>query len=270
MTTPAETERPRIRAFSHQSTNRAVFDIVRPLLGAAVRVLDVGAGEGFFSKVVGDHLQSRGIAPPTVLAACDVAPEIFRYDEIPCNRVAADGTLPYADESFNVVCSLEVLEHVEDQFAFCREIMRVLKPGGTAVLSTPNVLNMNSRYRVLHSGFATLFNPVSLSGRDALHTSGHIHPVSYYYVALAMHRAGAATVTVAFDRFKRSALALLFLTWPVVLLGHIGFRLKLRRKQPDVLRDNLHLLGQMQSFRMLTSRSIVVLATRAPAFAGRG
>ena len=45
--------------------------------------LDVGAGEGYFSKMVGDRVQAElGQAPATVLAACDLFPEFFRYSGV--------------------------------------------------------------------------------------------------------------------------------------------------------------------------------------------
>lgn len=226
-------------------------------------MLDVGAGEGYFARVVGEYLAATTGAPPrTALSACDVTPEIFRYQGVSCDRIDEGGRLPYPDASFDVVCSLEVIEHVEDQFAYCRELLRVAKPGGTIVLSTPNVLNMNSRLRILHSGFATLFNPLLLSSVDVVHTSGHIHPVSFYYIAYALRRAGASRIGVTFDRTKRSAVGLLVLFSPLVLLGNLGFRLKLRRKQRQVVRENAEWLGMMRSVGMLTSRSVVVQATK--------
>ncbi len=48
--------------------------------------------------------------------------------------------LPFADGAFDVVFSNEVLEHVEDDRAACREIARVLRPGGRAVIFVPNRL----------------------------------------------------------------------------------------------------------------------------------
>lgn len=95
----------------------------------------------------------------------------------------------------------------------------MLRPGGRAVISTPNVLNMNSRYRQLHSDFATLFDPLSLSSQDVVQTSGHINPVSYYDLSYALTHAGAREVQVTYDRFKRSALVPLALFSPFLVLG---------------------------------------------------
>lgn len=50
----------------------------------------------------------------------------------------AGGQLPVADESVDIVLSFEVLEHVSDETLALREIHRVLKPGGEAVISVPN------------------------------------------------------------------------------------------------------------------------------------
>ena len=264
MTMQSDSETTEIRPISHRSTNETVFRLTAPNAHPGARILDLGAGEGFFSKMLGDFVQAQhGVEPASVVSACDVAPEIFRYGRLECERIADDGKLPYQDHTFDIVCSLEVIEHVEDQFAFCREIMRVLRPGGLAILSTPNVLNVNSRVRILHSGFATLFDPLPLSTVDAVHTSGHIHPVSYYYLSYALRRAGAASVAVTFDRLKNSARFLRAIFWPLIAIGNAGLRFRLRRKRPLVFAENRPLLDDLWSGGMLISRSIVVTAQKA-------
>jgi 2-polyprenyl-3-methyl-5-hydroxy-6-metoxy-1,4-benzoquinol methylase len=42
------------------------------------------------------------------------------------------------DEEFDMVVSVEVLEHVEEDDLFVREVARVLKPGGAFLMTTPN------------------------------------------------------------------------------------------------------------------------------------
>ncbi|MDN3203291.1 class I SAM-dependent methyltransferase [Algoriphagus sediminis] len=43
------------------------------------------------------------------------------------------------DSSFNTVVSFQVIEHIQDDKLFLEEIYRVLKPGGIAIISTPNI-----------------------------------------------------------------------------------------------------------------------------------
>jgi SAM-dependent methyltransferase len=117
-----------------------------------------------------------------------------------------NGRLPFADASFDVVLSIEGIEHLEDRFAYLRELHRVLKPQGTLILTTPNIVGLRSRVRFLGSGFyhrdsrplreteRDPFHHIALSTladlRYALHTSGfrltkvshtHIKPVSFLY-----------------------------------------------------------------------------------------
>ncbi|MCC5921647.1 MAG: class I SAM-dependent methyltransferase [Cyclobacteriaceae bacterium] len=70
-----------------------------------------------------------------------------------------------ADESADVVVSFQVIEHIEDDLGFLKEIYRVLRPGGTALLTTPNQsmsLTRNPWHirEYLADEFATLLNAV--------------------------------------------------------------------------------------------------------------
>ena len=252
-----------IRPISHQSTNDKVFSLVQPHLRPGARVVDVGAGEGYFSKMVGDRVTSTlGGAPSDVLAACDLFPQFFRYDGVTCDPINPDGSLPYADASFDVVCSLEVIEHIQDQFAFARELCRITKRGGIAIVSTPNVLNLNSRVRYLHSGFTVLFDPLLVSSDDPRHTAGHINPVPYWYLSYQLRRAGFSTVVAHYDRFKTSARLLLALWAPLIVLGNAMFRGRLSRKKRDVVSENESVLREQWSTAMLTSRSVIAVAKK--------
>lgn len=103
-------------------------------------LLDVGCGRGFLLN----HLADAGL---TGLAGVDV------YDDVASERFAyarGDVTerLPFDDATFECVVAGEIIEHVPDPDSLLREIRRVLVPGGTLVLSTPNMVSWANRVLV--------------------------------------------------------------------------------------------------------------------------
>lgn len=52
-------------------------------------------------------------------------------------QVANIGDLPYADNSFDLVCALDIIEHLENDRKALDELCRVARPGATLLLSTP-------------------------------------------------------------------------------------------------------------------------------------
>lgn len=97
------------------------------LSGAAV--LDVGGGPGYFA----DAFRAAGASYAGVDP--DVG-ELTARGEVGTNTVCASGLcLPFADESFDLTYSSNVLEHVSDPEAMAREMVRVTKAGGTVLIS---------------------------------------------------------------------------------------------------------------------------------------
>jgi SAM-dependent methyltransferase len=115
-----------------------VVDRYRPLAGA--RVLSSGCGFG------GSLLAYRDAGAATVTGV-EVDPEYVRFSqlrtaELPEAEVlAADGgPLPFPDDAFDVIESMDVIEHTEDDRAYLAELARVLAPGGLILMVTPNRL----------------------------------------------------------------------------------------------------------------------------------
>lgn len=67
-------------------------------------------------------------------------------------------TLPFCDDAFDIVLSTQVFEYVTDPFQAAREIYRVLKPNGLAILSAPALFPPygDARWRIMPAGWKTL------------------------------------------------------------------------------------------------------------------
>jgi len=73
------------------------------------------------------------------VAGCDPDPAVLKNAQLDHAAVMdIPNAIPFPDESFDVVYSDYVLEHVECPEAFLREVIRVLKPGGSFFFRTPN------------------------------------------------------------------------------------------------------------------------------------
>jgi SAM-dependent methyltransferase len=249
----------KIRSYSHRKTNQKIFELVASGDLSHQKIVDVGAGEGYFSAMLGEHLKAQyAIEPSSALRACDLYPEQFKYPGVPCDRIDLQMNLPYQDNSFDCVCCIEVIEHIEDQFRLIRELYRIARPEGRVIVTTPNVLNINSRIRFMHSGFGLLYNPLPLSTKDPVRLAGHVHPISFYYLAYIFHHAGFAKTKVHYDKTKRSAVLWAAALYGIIGLAHLGFCLGRRHKNRQIYEENKQLVANINSLRMLTSRTIIM------------
>lgn len=108
------------------------------------KVLDLACGTGFLSR----FLKSR--SPELDVYGID-----FSYVAIDFNlKYTGDKEhykegevykIPFPDNMFDFVIGGEILEHLEEPDKFFKEIFRVLKQGGTMILSTPNI-KKNKQY----------------------------------------------------------------------------------------------------------------------------
>jgi SAM-dependent methyltransferase len=106
------------------------LELVLPLLPRGAKILEVGAGAGWQARA----LAERGYA----VEAVDTEGGGYEQERIWPVAMYDGHVLPFADETFDVVFSSNVLEHIPHVEQFQRELQRVLKDGGAAVHLLPS------------------------------------------------------------------------------------------------------------------------------------
>jgi len=98
------------------------------------RFLEVGSGMGHLTGQLEDAFSTFG---------CDInhwavkkSREVVHKSEL---QTASAQELPFKDDSFNVVIIKHIVEHLPDPKKAIEEIARVMEPGGTLILATPNL-----------------------------------------------------------------------------------------------------------------------------------
>lgn len=136
-------------------------------------ILDVGCASGFFLESLGEKWERHGLELFQVAAERARARGGISIHE--CDIASAG----FANESFDVVCSFDVVEHMAEPMPFFREVRRILKPGGWLLLGTGDSRSFGAR--LAGSRWAYLAIPEHLSFfnarslREALGKAGFLH-----------------------------------------------------------------------------------------------
>ncbi len=126
-----------------------IFDILSNF--RASKILDAGCGEG----VLVEELKMKGYN----IEGIDLN---YESEFVKRGNIIS---LPYDDNSFDLVLLLDVLEHLpyDQQYKALSEIKRVLKNNGILIMSFPNIANLSSRIKFL------LLGKLSRTDKDIFH-----------------------------------------------------------------------------------------------------
>ena len=118
-------------------------------------LLDCGCNDGEFTiekaKIIGtNNIYGIDILIENVLASQARGIKVYHHD--------LNVILPFADESFDVVTASRIVEHLSNTDQFIQEIYRVLKFGGYAVISTPNLGSLHNILYLLFGKQPTVVN----------------------------------------------------------------------------------------------------------------
>jgi SAM-dependent methyltransferase len=120
----------------------ATLSILRRLATPGAVVLEVGSNDASF----------RGDFAGTDWTTVDK----FGCPDIRIDVSGPEVKLPFDDGSCDLVVCTEVLEHLTMGGPLVREMARILKPEGTAVISVPNIASLKSRIKVFFGGLPNM------------------------------------------------------------------------------------------------------------------
>lgn len=163
------------------------------------KLLDAPAGEGALSQRL---RQSHNVIP------VDIDEKYFRLTGLPFKRVDLNKPLPFDGSSFDYVVSIEGIEHLENPFLCIREFSRVLKAGGSLILTTPNIMSVKSRTRFLFYSYHDFFRFIK-PGENFRHNlpeyeHEHINPMTLMELRYAMQKSGLSIVRILTNRFVKA------------------------------------------------------------------
>jgi len=120
----------------HIARYEAAQDIVKDKI-----VLDIACGSGYGTSLLSKYAK-RITGVDISNDAVNFANKEYCGDNIIFKK-SNGKTIPFEDDSFDVVTSFETIEHINEYEFFMAEIKRVLKPNGLFILSTPNKLEFS-------------------------------------------------------------------------------------------------------------------------------
>lgn len=119
-------------------------------LQRGVRVLDIAAGEGALAQQLLDA--GMRVSVTTWNDKCRLEVPTYRINLDHPFALSDVGSLPY-----DLVCSIEIIEHLENPARFLRDVARLVVPGGMIILSSPNVESAQARLQWLLRGYPLIF-----------------------------------------------------------------------------------------------------------------
>jgi len=188
----------------------------------------------------------------------------------------ANQPIPLGGSVFDYVLSREGIEHLENQMGFLRECARVLKPGGTIVLTTPSLMHLSARFSLFLTGQRNLRRGLvnEIQTLRVAHGSriyhGHAFPLDYFRARYMLRLAGFAKIEVFTDRFSPTAIAaapLVPLLYAAMKFSAAQAARRSRKRGETPPRDDVtrEIIGHVLSPALLFGKRMIIVAEKAAA-----
>lgn len=175
--------------------------------------LDVPTGGGAIAKYMQEDLGLQ-------VYCSDIDASKYDY-EAPFQAADLSHKLPFADESFDLTICMEGLKHVPDIEVAMKELTRVTKPGGYILLTIPNDLSLQTKFRYFFDSFVDCDwnHPIS---PDDKNVSEYVYgksltnlPHLYFYIVANKLK----LIRTACCHYRFASLLLMVLFYPFILFA---------------------------------------------------
>jgi ubiquinone/menaquinone biosynthesis C-methylase UbiE len=169
------------------------FQAIVAMDGQGENILDIGCGNGYllyqfrncYKKLIGLEYSPQRLAQAKV--------NLADYEFVPIQGSAED--LGKIDtDSIDRIISADTIEHIPDVYVAVAEMYRILKPGGTLIINTPNIAFAKKRMLLLFGRFPSTSQPNEGVGSDTLYDGGHLHYFTFRSLRLILEKAGFKVV----------------------------------------------------------------------------
>jgi SAM-dependent methyltransferase len=166
------------------------------------------------------------------------------------------------DEQFDVAVSIEGVEHLQSQWNFVRNLCRVLKPGGTLIITTPNILNIRSRIRYLMEGRYEHFKRPLVKGKSWINDleNYHISPISFFELQFMLQSCGFSIQAVHTNRYRAKNIITMLLK-PLFRLFYINKNYRDNKRKRG---DHASLYRTVISDEIFYGECLIVVAKKGP------
>lgn len=145
-----------------------------------LKILDVGAATGYFSKYLQDNgaiVTAIDISLEAIAEAQKIVPKSFVVD-----IESGEGTDVLSEDEFDYIIAGEIIEHLFNPRQALLYFRKLLKPGGKIIVTTPNIVLWSHRIRILMGSFEYT--------ETGVFDHGHIHFFTYYTLKKTLRDCG--------------------------------------------------------------------------------
>lgn len=225
-----------------------------------VNILEIGSGAGAFISHLKTELDQNNVNYN--IEAGDIEPHQINDQNLgfKCNFLDAQAEF-VLDKKYDIIISIELIEHIENPFHFIREISKNLTENGVVLLTSPNILSLRSRVRFLLTGCSDYFRrPYN----EYWLNMGHVNPINPLQLIYTLRKNGFSVKKVRSNVAAFESLLLIPVIPFIWLFSSVHYLL--REKGKEQKKRNLELMKLVLSPRMLLGKTAIYKAVKEKPF----